>query len=73
MSQTEASDLFHKVAERARELADLETDDLRDILGSDDTRADRRGEMSRGELVEAILLEEFDEDFETLDWRVEPE
>ena len=75
-SETVASDLFGKVLARVRELADMKMDELRDLLGSDDSRYARRQEclgMSRGRLVEAVLLEEFGEDFEALDWRVEPE
>jgi len=61
------NDLIAKVAERARYLADSKLDFLRlthpgaeETLGR--TRIVTRG-FTRGELIEAILLEEFSQEF----------
>lgn len=62
------NDIVYAVAERARELAGEKMDDLRLILCNDpegrigNARSELTG-YDRGKLIEAILIEEFIEEF----------
>lgn len=59
--------LIAAVALRAKELTDKKMDELRDIFGEDESRSARRDQclgMTKGDLVEAILLDEFCEEFD---------
>lgn len=57
-----ANNVIYAVSYRARLLVDMKMEDLRDILGTDDTPHGRRQEligMTKGQMIEAILTQEF--------------
>lgn len=65
------NDFANKIILRAKELADRKMDDLRAAYpATTDTRAElirlcKEEGLSRGQLIEAILVEEFIQDFDT--------
>lgn len=66
------AELLYRIAERAKELADLPMDTLRSMYPENtETRAAiiaycKTMKFSRGDLIEAILAEEFEYDVENL-------
>ena len=58
-----ATDLVGDIAKRVESLGQCRMQDLRDIVGTDDSQNSRNQEcygMSRGQLIADIILTEFD-------------